>query len=644
MSLLEKVHRKIYQKEYDNQKRKLGQDVYNPVNNVLDERDEKLGNIKKELSSDYGRDELFEKVDNRSGRFLKKNKKILLIGLSLFSLIIVSFAAFLIFVKYKESLFDPEKVAVSIQGPEEIKSGMAVNYKIKVENKNRARLMEAKIKVNFSKELKLKETPFLSEIQMGSAVIDPGILNGMGLAAYDLEFNVFGAKDTQGYIEVLFSYKPNNFESRFESKGQFGFVIKSSALEITLVPTKEAASGELMEIQTIIENKGEEQFDNVAVLFDYPMAFSFVESDPEPSEKNNQWMLGGINPGEQRKIILRGILNGEVNSVKNFSAKIGQNQGQGDFLVFAGGETTIKIISARVQLVNILKGANEIKTVKAGDTISTVLKFKNTSDEPLRDLILTEKISSPVIDKTSFNVIDGFYDSTNEQIIWKASQVTSLKNLNPQQEGQVEFSFRIKKDFPMNDQADKNFVVVIQPEIESLDIASALGQNKKISGIKSEIKVTSKLVLDISGNYNDSEISNDGPYPPKAGEKSTFTMRFNLRNTSNDLREAVMRINLPAGVSWENEFLPGDEKIEFNERTNELFWKLGTISAGTGFFSPVRDLVFKLGLIPSENQVYPSPASIELINGIKVTAFDTFTEESVEYTFNNFKVGQLSDY
>jgi hypothetical protein len=121
-------------------------------------------------------------------------------------------------------------------------------------------------------------------------------------------------------------------------------------------------------------------------------------------------------------------------------------------------------------------------------------------------------------------------------------------------------------------------------------------------------------------------------------------MRFNLRNTSNDLREAVMRINLPAGVSWENEFLPGDEKIEFNERTNELFWKLGTISAGTGFFSPVRDLVFKLGLIPSENQVYPSPASIELINGIKVTAFDTFTEESVEYTFNNFKVGQLSDY
>lgn len=644
MSLLEKIHRKIYQKEYDNKKRKLGQDVYNPANDVLDERDEKLGNIKGELGSNYGQDELFEKVDDRSGGFIRRNKKILLIGLSLFSLVIVFFAAFLVFAKFKEGLFDPEKVIVSIQGPEKIESGILANYKIKVESENRAKLTEAKIKLNFSKELKLKETPFLSDIQTGSAVIDLGILNARGLVEYDLEFDVFGAKDTQGYIEALFSYKPNNFESRFENKGQLGFVIRSSALEITLVPTREAASGELVEIQTIVENRGEEQFDNVAVLFDYPMAFSFVESDPEPSEKNNQWILGDISPGEQRKIILRGTLTGEINSVKNFSAKIGQDQGQGNFLAFASGEAVIRMAPARIQFVNILNGSSEIKTVKAGDTITAVLKFKNTSDEPLRDLILTEKISSPVIDKASFNVKNGFYDSTEEQIIWKASQVASLKNLNPQQEGQVEFSFRIKRDFPMDDQTDKNFVVIIQPEIESLDIASALGQNKKVSGIKNEIKVISKLVLDISGNYNDGEISNEGPYPPKAGEKSTFTMRFNLRNTSNDLKDAVMQIDLPAGISWEDKFLPSDEKIEFNERTNELFWKLGTISAGTGFFSPIRDLAFKIGLVPSDNQVYPSPASIELISGIKVTAFDTFTEEPVEYFFNDFKVGQLSDY
>lgn len=646
MSLLNKLHKKLYQKDSDLEDRKVEENVFDPLAQAKNYQEKQFNAIQESLSS--GEDKKSNAEENKPASavrlFIEKNKKLLIIGASTFAFVVLVVGGVLAFAKYKESLFDPEKVSVKLEGTENIESGSQTDYRLVVKNSNKTRLLNAQIKLNFSRELTIVENPYLSEIQFSSAKINFGTLEKGEEKKYDISFNVFGSKDVQGYVEATLSYSPENFSSSFESKNQVGFLIKSSILELTLVPTREAASGELVEIQAILENKGNSSFENLAIQAEYPMGFSFSQSQPEPSEKNNYWKIDKIEPKEQQKIIINGSLTGELDSLKVFLATLGQVQSGGNLLALTKSEGIIKITTSRLQLTNLFGGNTIPTTVKADETLTIRLNFKNTSNEPLRDLVLIEKISSPVIDKASFIVRDGFYDSAKEQIIWKASQVAALNVLNPGEEGQVSFNFRIKEKFPMENEKDKNFILNIQPEIESLDIDSPLGKNKKVLGDKLAIKVASKVALDVTGSYSDGELLNQGPFPMVTGEKTTLTMRLNLFNTSNDLKDAVMLINLPAGISWENNFLPKDEKMEFDARTNQLIWKLGTISAGTGFILPIRDLAFQISITPSANQTGPSLATSPLFASIKINALDSFTGEKAEYSFREFKVGQLGDY
>jgi hypothetical protein len=66
--------------------------------------------------------------------------------------------------------------------------------------------------------------------------------------------------------------------------------------------------------------------------------------------------------------------------------------------------------------------------------------------------------------------------------------------------------------------------------------------------------------------------------------------------------------------------------VEYRERTREIIWNLERVPAGAGIDKPSSNLVFQLGLTPTDDSV---GRAMDLIAESALKGTDTFTQEIV---------------
>ena len=106
------------------------------------------------------------------------------------------------------------------------------------------------------------------------------------------------------------------------------------------------------------------------------------------------------------------------------------------------------------------------------------------------------------------------------------------------------------------------------------------------------------------------------------GEKTTYTISWQIFNSSNELSGVVVRGAIPSFATWEGQVVPANEDITFNTTTGEIIWNIGNLKNGIGVVLPVRQVSFQIGIIPSESD---SGKVLELIGGANAVGRDTFT-------------------
>lgn len=620
--------KKLYKKKDELKKRKLDEDVYDASN--LEQPKDNFDRVEDSIIKQQGIRELTEEQES-----MQKSKMVVFGGIFVFVLLAIFVVVFIYF-KVIGSAFLEEKVEVAIYGPSEVRSAEDVVYTIKVENFNRIDLRNVYLKLNYSESLVIQENSYIQQEGFKAAQIVIGDIKAKEKKEFEIVFKPFGPRDRQVFLNTVVRYQPINFNSEFEKTAQKSIVIKSSPITITLLPVKKAANGEKVHLDVIVKNNSEMEFENLELKLDYPDGFTFEDSFPSPARDKNVWQLEDLENKEQVKIEIEGILEGMPDSRKSFKAQLGERRTDNEMLVFTENEGITQMISSRVDIRQVV----EKDSFYPGEEVRYSIYFKNTSDVSLRDLILMQHVDATIIDKSKVTVPNGYYNSGENTVLWKASEIPTLKLLLPGEEGMVTTAFPIISEIPMNNGNDKNFTVSSYVDIESLDIDSPLWQNKRIRSTQEISKINSRILVGISGLYYDEEIPNIGPTPLVVGEETTFTMHLKIKNTSNDLKNAILTTKLPAGIIWKGKYSPHDAGIEFNERTNELKLIIGAIEAGTGFISPIKDYAFQVGVIPSANQI---GQRIYVLNDLEITAVDTFTENEVSYTFDNFKAADVED-
>jgi hypothetical protein len=429
-------------------------------------------------------------------------------------------------------------------------------------------------------------------------------------------------------LHASLHYTPTKGTSELVSKAQIGVSITSAPVTVELLGPENIVSGDLMEYIIDYKNQDNRPLQDAQIKITYPEGFEFASSEPFPSENKNVWYIGTVEPNVGGKIRIKGKMNGTEGQIKNTKVMIGHAGSSGDFAVYNQRERKTKIVAPALVIAQDVAG-NPNKIVHAGETISYIIAYKNNSDLTLRDAIVTVSINGSVLDFSRLVLEKGSFDEKNGIITWKSSDAPGLGSIPPKGQGSIGFSIGVKSNIPINSPADKNLIISSSAKIDSPDIPTPIGANKVIGSNQLDLMLGTKVIFEQLGYFNDTQLPNTGPIPMEVGKETSFTLHWSITNVSNDISGGTVTSTLPSGVKWLGKIFPSNEKISYNERSNQLSWDTGPIAAATGILTPKKEVAFQISVIPQINE---AGKKITLINETSFSTKDLFTGENINFS------------
>lgn len=558
--------------------------------------------------------------------FFKTYAREIRIGSIAFSAIV--FVTLLVgaFVRIQQSLFANDRVVVSVTGPDSINSSSLSHFTINYENRNRSSIHGAELVISYPSSFRPEGNGGVFVDDAASSSVQIGDIAAFSKGKFEFSGKFYGSKGSTAYIRAKLRYMPSGVTSEFVAEGEKTIALRTSSLAIEVdAPLEVPSQGEVTYLAHY-ENTSDSAFSNVRMKANYPVGFSFTESDPRPAEGDSVWYLGTVPAGGQGEVRITGSLQGGTDESKTISFEMGTFQGDDTFLSYSNAERTTRIVASPFDIVQSVNDRT-VLAVSPGENLRYNVQFRNASVIGLREAIVTVELRGAALDLSKL-LLDkgGAYNDARKTITWKASDVKALANLAPGEEGVISFAIPVRDDIVPANTSDKNYRITTVAKIESPDVPNPAGANKIVATNTLSLPVNSRLSLETVGLYHDATLSNTGPVPPVVGSETTYTIRWKLSNTTNDVSGAEVSADLPTGARWIGKFSPDSESISYNERTNRIVWNIGSVSIGVGALSPKREVAFQIGVTPQANQVN---FSVPLLSTSVVTAKDLFTNDTL---------------
>lgn len=524
----------------------------------------------------------------------------------------------------KRAMFFPARVIVTVSGPVQAESGKPLSYEIKYKNNNWIELNNAILRVTYPENFHPDENVNFKAESLTSGVFTVGKISRGAEGRVILTGRMYSPKGALIYVGADIIYSPSKLSTQYSTHNQLGVNVVSSPIYVEVIAPLTVAGGDEVGYLVTYKNTGQQDFGGIRIKMDYPEGFTFSKSEPAALEGNNIWYVGNLAAGQEGKLTVSGKLDGNRDDIKNVRVYVGTWE-DNEFISYSEETATTKVTASPVyitQTVNDLTSLN----INAGQSLRFKINYRNDSTIGLKNLVVKERIDSQILDYTTLETNGGSFDEESKTITWKASDHPELKNLEPGQGGEINFAVAVKSVIPVASSNDKNFIVSSIVKIDSPDIPTPEGANKIIAGNRMDMKLNSKLVLDVKGYYADTSIPNFGPLPPKINAETTYTIRWKVLNISNDVNGAKVEAVLPTGVNMTGKIYPDDSKITYNERNNSVLWDIGNISAGSGITSSPKETSFQVKIKPSPDQFGSEP---DLLQKPTLSAKDQFTGEDL---------------
>ena len=537
--------------------------------------------------------------------------------------------------------FTRSKIELNIKISDSIASGEETLLVVEYKNNNRVALNDVHLRMNYP--------PGTFSLDGKEAYQEDKNLGTIGKKAEgSQEFRVrfLGERGSIKNIVARLEYRPENINSKFENEVSLKVEINTVLIGIHIEGSEKAVAGKEVSYSIEYENKTEETVNNLRIKLEYPDDFSFKSAEPAPKSKDETsvWEIGSLRPGEKKTINLSGVLNGQEMENKVMRGYIGVMD-KGNFLQYSQSEFVTQISLAPIVLAISSDEMVDNCKIDTDQTLRYKIGFKNNTDVALSELILKAQLKDGVFDVGTIDLNDkGFFDSRTNIITWSGADIPGLTLLGANQSGEVDFSIRIKKDLPIAGFNDKNFTANVIAEIQTLTVPAKFAGTELKFEKELSCKINSRLGLNTKVYYNESSsgIYNTGPIPPRVDKTTTYTVHWQVSNVSNDLENVRVKATLPQGISWTNYQINRSNRgqISYNDRTKEVIWDIGKVSAGVGITMPMYELIFQVGLTPSINQVGQSPT---LINESTIEGKDMFTENNLTNSTSAVNTGVPDD-
>jgi len=513
------------------------------------------------------------------------------------------------FWNWQSNLYSKEVLKLEILGPSEINFAQEVEYIVKYKNNGNFRLENPEL-IFEPPETSIRDEKIFGRQILGKEQLGEAIYPGEE-KTFSFKMRILGREGETKIAKASLTYQPKNLKAKYESSTSFTNTIKSVPLTFELdLPTK-IDSGKDFTLKINYFSNIDYPLTDLRVQMEYPSGFEFVESSPKSIEKN-EWEIPVLNKSQGGRIEVSGRLSGEVGEAKVFRAKFGVWK-EGEFILLKETEKGVEIVKPSIYLRQEING-NPKYVALSGDWLHYEIYFKNIGDDALNDLFMVCKLAGEAFDFQTIKSDLGVTQPGDNSVIFDWRQVPKLQYLLPMEEEKVDFWIKLNDDLGnMKNPTLTNSVFISQVKEEFVT------------------KISSKLEIVQKGYFQDEVFGNSGPIPPKVGEKTTYTIIWQVKNYYSDVKDVKVKAVLPTQVNLTGKIFPEEEasKFSFDSQSREIVWVVGNLERGKGVLSPGPNIAFQIEFSPEVSQVGRTP---EIIGQAKISGEDSWTEMTLQFT------------
>jgi hypothetical protein len=529
-----------------------------------------------------------------------------------------------------------KNVDIIITGPAVIEAGQPLVLTVTVENKNNAELQMANLAIQYPEGTRQADDPTLA-LTRDRADLD--IVKSGGESVQTFRSVLFGQKGEVKQLKVLLEYKIKGSSANFYKSKVYEITIGDTPVAIGVEKPDTVSSGVPFTMRVIVAANTTDVLKNVLVRAEYPYGYESQSANPSPIT-GNIWSIGDLAPGDKKTITLEGVMTGVDQDERTFRFYAGvADPGSQNILKNPLVSTTQTVTLARptVGLLISLNGESNAEYVApTGSPISAVLRYQNNSTERLSNVSIILNITGNAIDKASIAPdSSGFYDSSNNRVIWQSATNQALADLAPGDSGQVQVTFASLKNLP----AGKNQTIELRASITG--VPGGISSADPIRSTASRtVKISSAANLSGKILFSRGPFRNTGPFPPKAEATTTYAVILDLGNTQNDISNGKVTAKLGPNVSWVGTVDGATDAPTYDRASNTVTWNVGTLESGAGFSKPLKESSFQVALHPSIGQIGTVPT---LVSNISFSGTDSFTNLPVTAAMPNLSTRLPSD-
>lgn len=519
-----------------------------------------------------------------------------------------------------------DNIEINVLGNAFVSGGEELPLKIEILNKNNVALEYTDLLLEYQKGAGAGESIQRDRFTVGTVPAGGKVEEMVNLV-------LFGQQGTTRDINITLEYRVKGSSAIFVKPELYVVNISSTPVNLLVEGPDVTNTNQDISFDITTSLNTSEVISDMMVVVDYPPGFDFKSATPEPTFSNNIWSLGDLDKGSEKKITINGVIVAESGEDRAFNVFVGsadENDEQSIGTQFNSHDYIIAIQKSFLDLRLAVNGKmGPDSNAVSGEFAEGSINYRNYLDSKVTDVEITAKFSGSAFDVSSVNTSGGFYDSANQTIIWNGQTLADLKNINPDDNGELKFKFR---PISFSGSNIKNPEINIEVSVKGRQSSLGNAFQEINNVVKQKVKFGTSLQMTGHALYNSGPFQNSGPLPPTPGQPTTYTIVWSVANTTNKVTNAKARGVLPLYVDWVDNISPSGQSVNYNSATREIVWDIGNIEAGTGTSSSPRQVNFQVRLNPSSSQLNTPPNLV--INGA-LYGKDSFTGLDINRTMQS---------
>jgi Domain of unknown function DUF11 len=492
-------------------------------------------------------------------------------------------------------------IAIDVSGPLSVGGGESMNLQIAIANQNTLPIESATLIITYPRGAQSvtesgKEL-FTERQQLNN--IDPNEVVNV-----PLRLLMFGEENDTKKISVSVEYRVRGSNATFYKEAlPFEFKISSSPVVINVNSVKSISSGQEATIELVVQSNSLEELTNLLVKASYPQGFEFTESNPETASGQDTWRIASLAPGEEKKILVKGILTGNEDDTNTFTFESGVANERDDFNIVSKlteREAVIRIERPFLDVkVSVNGDSDEVIVVEPSAPVRVVIEFENVLETTVYDGVIQVALSGNALNEILVRPEEGNYDSSTNILTWDSIDVNELRELTPGTSHNVAFSVEPREDIKENPE------IKVSVTVQGNRVSEDRVPEQVVGTIERTIKIASLTKLASSALYTEGPFTNSGPTPPVAEKTTEYAFLLTVRNGTNPVTSAEVTAVMPAYVTWLDRS-SDDAAISYNQANRSIKWNIGDLKA-----NEYREVWIQVAFKPSLSQFNLTPTLLE---------------------------------